>query len=62
MRKSSPRLEDALVGCNLVLGTSARDRRIPWPLLDPRECGQKVVEEAGRALKSRWCSVVKTPA
>ena len=32
-------LEDALVGCNLVLGTSARDRRIPWPLLDPRECG-----------------------
>ena len=41
-------LEDALVGCNLVLGTSARDRRIPWPLLDPRECGQKVVEEAGQ--------------
>lgn len=39
-------LEDALVGCNLVLGTRARDRRIPWPLLDPRECGQKVVEEA----------------
>ena len=39
-------LEEALVGCNLVLGTSARDRRIPWPLLDPRECGQKVVEEA----------------
>lgn len=31
-------LEDALVGCSLVLGTSARDRRIPWPLLDPREC------------------------
>ena len=39
-------LEDALVGCNLVLGTSARDRRIPWPLLDPRECGTKVGEEA----------------
>ena len=35
-----------MVGCNLVLGTSARDRRIPWPLLDPRECGTKVVEEA----------------
>ncbi|BBP66916.1 tRNA (cytidine/uridine-2'-O-)-methyltransferase TrmJ [Pseudomonas sp. Cab53] len=39
-------LEDALVGCNLVLGTSARDRRIPWPMLDPRECGTKVIEEA----------------
>ncbi|WP_407315221.1 tRNA (cytosine(32)/uridine(32)-2'-O)-methyltransferase TrmJ [Pseudomonas sp. nanlin1] len=44
-------LEDALVGCNLVLGTSARDRRIPWPLLDPRECGQKSVEEAGQGIE-----------
>ena len=33
-------LEEALVGASLVLGTSARDRRIPWPLLDPRECAQ----------------------
>jgi tRNA (cytidine32/uridine32-2'-O)-methyltransferase len=41
-------LEEALVGCTLVLGTSARDRRIPWPLLDPRECGTKVVEEAAQ--------------
>ncbi|WP_213879073.1 tRNA (cytosine(32)/uridine(32)-2'-O)-methyltransferase TrmJ [Pseudomonas sp. dw_358] len=41
-------LEEALVGCSLVLGTSARDRRIPWPLLDPRECGQKTIEEAGQ--------------
>ncbi|MES2820943.1 MAG: tRNA (cytosine(32)/uridine(32)-2'-O)-methyltransferase TrmJ [Pseudomonadota bacterium] len=39
-------LEEALVGCKLVLGTSARDRRIPWPLLDPRECGVAVCEEA----------------
>lgn len=44
-------LEDALVGCNLVLGTSARDRRIPWPLLDPRECGTKVVEEAAQGIE-----------
>ncbi|AZE50913.1 tRNA (cytidine(32)/uridine(32)-2'-O)-methyltransferase [Pseudomonas chlororaphis] len=41
-------LEDALAGCTLVFGTSARDRRIPWPLLDPRESGVKVVQEAGR--------------
>ncbi|MCY1412607.1 tRNA (cytidine/uridine-2'-O-)-methyltransferase TrmJ [compost metagenome] len=41
-------LEDALVGCNLVLGTSARDRRIPWPLLDPRESGAKAIEHAGQ--------------
>ncbi|MGE8498310.1 MAG: tRNA (cytosine(32)/uridine(32)-2'-O)-methyltransferase TrmJ [Pseudomonas sp.] len=39
-------LEEALVGCSLVLGTSARDRRIPWPLLDPRECGVTACEQA----------------
>ena len=39
-------LEEALVGCSLVVGTSARDRRIPWPLLDPRECGKTSVEQA----------------
>jgi TrmH family RNA methyltransferase len=39
-------LEEALVGCSLVVGTSARDRRIPWPLLDPRECGRTSVEQA----------------
>ncbi|WP_422417167.1 tRNA (cytosine(32)/uridine(32)-2'-O)-methyltransferase TrmJ [Pseudomonas sp. GZD-222] len=39
-------LEEALVGCNLVFGTSARERRIPWPLVDPRECGSKAIEHA----------------
>ncbi|MGF6590468.1 tRNA (cytosine(32)/uridine(32)-2'-O)-methyltransferase TrmJ [Pseudomonas sp. 2835] len=39
-------LEEALVGCNLVFGTSARERRIPWPLVDPRECASKVIEHA----------------
>lgn len=33
-------LEEALQGCSVVLGTSARDRRIPWPLLDPREAAE----------------------
>ncbi|MBC9252054.1 RNA methyltransferase [Pseudomonas alcaligenes] len=37
-------LEEALVGCTVVLGTSARDRRIPWPLLDPRECATTSLE------------------
>ena len=41
-------LEDALVGCNLVLGTSARERSLPWPLIDPRECGTKSVEHAAQ--------------
>jgi tRNA/rRNA methyltransferase/tRNA (cytidine32/uridine32-2'-O)-methyltransferase len=41
-------LEEALVGCSLVLGTSARDRRIPWPLLDPRETGVLCQEQAAQ--------------
>ena len=39
-------IDEALVGCGLVVGTSARDRRIPWPLFNPRECGQRAVAEA----------------
>lgn len=39
-------LEQALVGCALVFGTSARERRIPWPLLDPRECGLAATRKA----------------
>jgi len=38
-------LDDALQGCQLVIGTSARDRRIPWPMLEPRSCGEKVNAE-----------------
>ncbi|WP_122679143.1 tRNA (cytosine(32)/uridine(32)-2'-O)-methyltransferase TrmJ [Pseudomonas viridiflava] len=41
-------LEEALTGCRLVLGTSARDRSLPWPMLDPRASGVKVVEQAGQ--------------
>lgn len=42
-------LEEALADCRLVVGTSARGRRIPWPLLTPRECGDKVYAEAKEA-------------
>ncbi|WP_308458109.1 TrmH family RNA methyltransferase, partial [Escherichia coli] len=31
-------LDEALAGCSLVVGTSARSRTLPWPMLDPREC------------------------
>ncbi len=41
-------LDEAIEGCSLVVGTSARERRIPWPLLDPRECGTNVWAEAGQ--------------
>ena len=42
-------LDEALAGCSLVVGTSARSRTLPWPMLDPRECGLKSVSEAEQA-------------
>lgn len=42
------RLAEAIAGCGLVVGTSARERRIPWPLLDPRECGQRAWAESAQ--------------
>jgi tRNA (cytidine32/uridine32-2'-O)-methyltransferase len=40
-------LEEAISDCGLVIGASARSRRVPWPLLSPLQCAQKVVSEAG---------------
>ncbi|MGU3523799.1 tRNA (cytosine(32)/uridine(32)-2'-O)-methyltransferase TrmJ [Enterobacteriaceae bacterium C23F] len=42
-------LDEALAGCSLVVGTSARSRTLPWPMLDPRECGLKSVAEGQQA-------------
>jgi TrmH family RNA methyltransferase len=38
-------LEEAIADCVLVLGTSARDRRIPWPVVDAREAAHKVLDQ-----------------
>jgi tRNA (cytidine32/uridine32-2'-O)-methyltransferase len=38
-----PTFEEAIADCQLVIGTSARSRAIPWPLLKPRECAEKIV-------------------
>jgi len=38
-------LEDALSGCRLVIGASARQRALPWPLLGPRDCARRIVAE-----------------
>ncbi len=41
-------LEEAVAECGLVIGTSARGRTIPWPLLDPRHCAQRAYAEASK--------------
>ena len=40
-------LDEALAGCRLVVGTSARPRSISWPVLSPREAAARLVQEAG---------------
>lgn len=39
-------MSEAVRDCGLVVGTSARERRIPWPLLAPRECGERSWQES----------------
>ena len=38
-------LKEAVADCGLVICASARSRKIPWPMLDPQQTAQKVVEE-----------------
>tara|TARA_Y100001956_G_scaffold37850_1_gene37195 strand:- start:316 stop:1041 length:726 start_codon:yes stop_codon:yes gene_type:complete len=38
-------LAEAVEDCALVVGSSARSRTLEWPMLEPRECGVKFVEE-----------------
>lgn len=38
-------LDEAIAGCQLVVGTSARERRIPWPLVEPRAMAEQVFAE-----------------
>lgn len=38
-------LEEAVEDCVLVVGSSARSRTLEWPMLDPRECGEKFAVE-----------------
>lgn len=38
-------LDQALGDADLVIGTSARQRRIPWPCLTPRQLGEQLAAE-----------------
>ena len=39
-------LKEAISDCVYVAGASARARAISWPMLEPRECAAKLVEES----------------
>ncbi len=36
-------LDEALQGCSMVVGASARNRKITWPVLNPRDCAEKLI-------------------
>ncbi|HVE45003.1 MAG TPA: tRNA (cytosine(32)/uridine(32)-2'-O)-methyltransferase TrmJ [Gammaproteobacteria bacterium] len=39
-------LDEAMADCQLVIGTSARSRAIPWPLHTPRQMAEKAASES----------------
>jgi tRNA (cytidine32/uridine32-2'-O)-methyltransferase len=41
-------LDEALQGCRLVVGASARLRSVQWPQLVPRECAERLLEESAQ--------------
>lgn len=41
-------LDHAIEDCHLVIGTTARSRRIEWPTLDPPTGARRLVEGAGK--------------
>lgn len=41
-------INEALHGCQLVIGASARSRSIPCPVITPDECAQRACTESGR--------------
>ena len=47
-------LQEAVVDCELVIGTSARDRKVPWPILSPKESA----EEVSKSLKIHKIAIV----
>ncbi len=46
--RSVATLEQAIAGCSLVIGTSARSRAIAWPSLDPRAAAEIMVAESAQ--------------
>ncbi|OPX56279.1 tRNA (cytidine32/uridine32-2'-O)-methyltransferase [Oceanospirillum multiglobuliferum] len=42
-------LEQALADCQLVVGTSARQRNMPWPLISPRQMAGQVFSDIAKA-------------
>ena len=50
-------LEEAIADCGLVVGTSARQRHLPWDLVEPRECAARIAQELVERHTRFWASI-----
>ncbi|NVJ59794.1 MAG: RNA methyltransferase [Gammaproteobacteria bacterium] len=41
-------IEDAIADCKLIIGTSARSRTLPWPMLEPRALAEKISQDTDK--------------
>ncbi len=41
-------LFSATKNCELIIGTSARNRKVPWPVISPKEAGKEIVNALKR--------------
>ncbi|MDG0978678.1 MAG: RNA methyltransferase [Halieaceae bacterium] len=41
-------VQEAIADCHFVVGTSARERRIPWPILDSRRAAVQIRSESAK--------------
>ena len=39
-------LAEAVIGCTWVMGTSARERSVQWPMMEPRQCAAESMKQA----------------
>lgn len=40
------RFDQAIADCGLIVGTSARQRHLPWSIVEPRECSARIIQSA----------------
>ena len=46
-----PDLFSATKDCELIIGTIGRNRKVPWPLVTPKEAGQEIVQALEKGVK-----------
>ena len=47
--KTFSSLDDAVSDCHVLIGASARNRKMPWPLMNPRDCADEVLRLLGES-------------